>query len=132
MDRNLRYKLKKTLKRFFMDGSVLYRRGFNGKPLWCLGTTESQQVLEEVHAGECGEHQGKRKLYRQLLDLGYYWSTIQKDAHLKVKKCHACQAHANANQIHKPSIALQDMRTPWRFHTWGLDFLGDVFFFLLF
>ncbi|XP_024171595.1 uncharacterized protein LOC112177546 [Rosa chinensis] len=123
-DANLRYKLMRTSKRYFMDGGVLYRRGFNGKPLRCLGAAESQQVLEEMHAGECGEHQGKRKLYRQLLSLGYHWPTMQKDAHLKVKKCHSCQAHAN--QTHKPSATLQDMRTPWPFHTWGLDFVGKI------
>ncbi|KAK9932280.1 hypothetical protein M0R45_019525 [Rubus argutus] len=109
-DTRYRYKLKKTSKRYFVDGEVLYRKGFNGEPLRCLNTVESMQVLNEVHAGECGEHQGKRKLYQQLLSLGYYWPTMQKDAHLKVKKCHTCQAHANLS--HKPLTLLQDMRTP--------------------
>ncbi|KAI5350541.1 hypothetical protein L3X38_003432 [Prunus dulcis] len=30
-------KLKKTMKRYFVDGSTLYRKGFNGEPLKCLG-----------------------------------------------------------------------------------------------
>ncbi|CAL8163312.1 unnamed protein product [Prunus armeniaca] len=33
----LAYKLKKTIKRYFVDGSTLYRKGFNGEPLKCLG-----------------------------------------------------------------------------------------------
>ncbi|XP_004292285.1 PREDICTED: uncharacterized protein LOC101302525 [Fragaria vesca subsp. vesca] len=123
-DANLKYKVKKTAARYVVDGGILYRKGFNGKPLRCLGSTESQQVLEEIHVGECGEHQGKKSLYRQLLSLGYYWPTMRKDAYMRVKTCHTCQAHANL--IRKPSTILQDMGTPWPFHTWGLDFVGKI------
>ncbi|XP_024199783.1 uncharacterized protein LOC112202982 [Rosa chinensis] len=123
-DRKHAYKVKKTVKRYFVDGSTLYRKGFNGEPLRCLGTTECQQVLQEVHAGECGEHQGRKKLYRQLLDLGYYWPNMREDAHNTVKKCHTCQAHGNLS--HKPPTLLQDMKTPWPFHTWWLDLVGTI------
>ncbi|KAK9951374.1 hypothetical protein M0R45_006821 [Rubus argutus] len=123
-DARCRYKLKKTSKRYFINGEVLYIKGFNGEPLRCLDNVESLQVLNEVHAGECGEHQGKRKLYQQILSLGYYWPSMRKDAHLKVKRCHTCQAHANLS--HKPPTLLQDMRTLWPFHTWGLDFVGKI------
>ncbi|XP_021825361.1 uncharacterized protein LOC110766353 [Prunus avium] len=75
------HKLKKTLKRYFIDGSTLYRKGFNGEPLKCLGESEAQQVMQEIHAGECGEHQGMKRLHRQLLNVrtihppsdGYIW-----------------------------------------------------------
>ncbi|BFG30167.1 hypothetical protein CerSpe_164410 [Prunus speciosa] len=52
----LAYKLKKTVKRYFVDGSTLYRKGFNGEPLRCLGEPEAHRVMQEIHAGECGEH----------------------------------------------------------------------------
>ncbi|BFG24893.1 hypothetical protein CerSpe_111670 [Prunus speciosa] len=84
-------KLKNTAKRYFMDGMSLYRKGFNGEPLKCLGELEAQQVLKEIHAGECGEHQGRKRLHQQLLSLGYYWPTMKNDAHAFVKRCHACQ-----------------------------------------
>ncbi|CAL9005243.1 unnamed protein product [Prunus brigantina] len=117
-------KLKRTMKRYFIDGSTLYRKGFNGEPLKCLGKSEAQQVMQEIHAGECGEHQGMKRLYRQLLSIGYYWPTMKNDAYNFVKKCHTCQVHANLS--HKPPMLLQDMRTPWPFHTWGLDLIGTI------
>ncbi|BFG30469.1 hypothetical protein CerSpe_167430 [Prunus speciosa] len=120
----LAYKLKKTVKRYFVDGSTLYRKGFNGEPLKCLGESEARQVMQEIHAGECGEHQGMKRLHRQLLSVGYYWPTVKKDAHDFVKRCHTCQIHANLS--HKPPTLLQDMRTPWPFHTWGLDLIGTI------
>ncbi|CAL8992411.1 unnamed protein product [Prunus brigantina] len=120
----LAYKLKKTIKRYFVDGSTLYRKGFNGEPLKCLGESEARQAMQEIHAGECGEHQGMKKLHRQLLSVGYYWPTMKKDAHDFVRRCHTCQIHANLS--HKPPTLLQDMRTPWPFHTWGLDLIGTI------
>ncbi|CAL8091801.1 unnamed protein product [Prunus armeniaca] len=106
----LAYKLKKTVKRYFVDGSTLYRKWFNGEPLKCLGESEAHQAMQEIHAGECGEHQGMKKLHRQLLTVGYYWPTMKKDAHDFIKRYHTCQIHANLS--HKPPTLLQDMRTP--------------------
>ena len=54
------YLLKKLATRYFVEGGILFRTGFNGEPLRCLGTPEAQSVMQEVHVGECGDHQGKR------------------------------------------------------------------------
>ncbi|CAL2258453.1 unnamed protein product [Prunus armeniaca] len=50
------YKLKKIVKRYFVDESTLYRKGFNVEQLECLGESEAHQVMHEIHAGECGEY----------------------------------------------------------------------------
>ncbi|KAI5338936.1 hypothetical protein L3X38_018208 [Prunus dulcis] len=120
----LAYKLKKMVKRYFVDGSTLYRKRFNGEPLKCLGEVEAHQAMQEIHAGECREHQGMKRLHQQLLSFGYYWPTMKRDAHDFVRRCHTCQIHANLS--HKPPTLLQDMRTPWPFHTWGLDLIGTI------
>ncbi|CAL2271165.1 unnamed protein product [Prunus armeniaca] len=49
---------------------------------------------------------------------------MKNDAYNFVKRCHTCQVHANLS--HKPPTLLQDMRTPWPFHTWGLDLIGTI------
>jgi hypothetical protein len=46
-----------------MEGGTLFPKGFHGEPLRCLSLSESQMVMKETHAGECGEHQGKKRLY---------------------------------------------------------------------
>ncbi|KAM1052707.1 hypothetical protein ACFX2C_000277 [Malus domestica] len=117
-------KLKGIVQRHFMDRATVYRKGFNGEPLRDLGLSESSQVMQKVHAGECGEHQGMKKLHKQLLNLGYYWPTMREDTHNMVKQCHACQVHGNL--IHKPPTLLQDMRTSWLFHTWGLNLIETI------
>ncbi|CAL2248223.1 unnamed protein product [Prunus armeniaca] len=102
---------------FFIDGTL----PTNSKHARKLKKT---QVMQEIHAGECGELQGMKWLYRQLLNVGYYWHTMKNDAYNFVKKCHTGQVHANLS--HKPPTLLQDMRTPWPFHTWGLDLIRTI------
>uniref|UniRef100_A0A2N9GD42 RNA-directed DNA polymerase n=1 Tax=Fagus sylvatica TaxID=28930 RepID=A0A2N9GD42_FAGSY len=55
------YRLKRLALRYFVEGGTLFRKGFHGEPLRCLSLSESQMVMKETHAGECGEHQGKNK-----------------------------------------------------------------------
>uniref|UniRef100_A0A2N9G339 Integrase catalytic domain-containing protein n=1 Tax=Fagus sylvatica TaxID=28930 RepID=A0A2N9G339_FAGSY len=98
--------------------------GYHGEPLQCLNLSESQMVMKEAHAGECGEHQGKKRLYQHLLTLGYYWPTMKKDMADFVKTCDTCQVQANL--IHTHPTNLQNMTTPWPFHTWGLDLIGPI------
>ena len=54
------YRLKKLATRYFLEEGILFRKGFNGEPLRCLGTPKAQLIMQEVHAGECSDHQGKR------------------------------------------------------------------------
>ena len=105
------YRLKRLALRYFVEGGTLYRKGFHGEPLRCLNLSESQMVMRETHARECGEHQGKRRLYQHLLTLGYYWPTMKKDTSDFVKMCHTCQVQANL--IHTHPTSLQNMATPW-------------------
>uniref|UniRef100_A0A2N9GEB7 RNA-directed DNA polymerase n=1 Tax=Fagus sylvatica TaxID=28930 RepID=A0A2N9GEB7_FAGSY len=117
-------RLKKLATRYFVEGGILFRKGFHGDPLRCLSLAESQTVMKEAHSGECGEHQGKKRLYQLLLTLGYYWPTMKKDMADFVKSCHTCQLQANL--IHTHPTSLQNMATPWPFHTWGLDLIGPI------
>jgi ribonuclease HI len=117
-------RIKKLSTRYFVESGILFRKGFHGDPLRCLSLSESQTVMKETHSGECGEHQGKKRLYQLLLTLGYYWLTMKRDMVDFVKACHTCQMQANL--IHTHPTNLQNMATPWPFHTWGLDLIGPI------
>ena len=67
-----RYKLKRLATHYILHNMVLFKKGYDGDPLRCLGLEEAREMMKEVHLGECGEHQGKKKLYRCLLQMGYY------------------------------------------------------------
>ena len=90
----------------------------------CLWPKEAREVAKEVHSGECGSHSRKRRLHKKLLQLGYYWTTMEKNFDELVKACHVCQVLEDA--IHTHPNTLQDMTTPWSFHTWGLDLIRPI------
>ena len=108
-------KLKRLATRYVLHNTVLFKKRYNGDPLRCLGLEEAKEMIKEMHSGECGEHQGKKMLYRCLLQMGYYWPTLKRDAAEFVKKCHSCQIQANL--IHTHPQNLHGMVTPWPFHT---------------
>ena len=66
------HQLKKLVVKYFLQNGILFKKGYNGDPLRCLGPKEAKKVVMEVHSGDCGSHPGKRRLYKQLLLLGYY------------------------------------------------------------
>ena len=61
-NRDEAYRLKRMATRYFVERGVLFQKVFNGEPLKCLETPEAQSVMQEVHVGECGNHQGKKRL----------------------------------------------------------------------
>ena len=123
-DRTLAYQLKKLVVRYFLQNGILFKKGYNGDSLRCLGPREAREVVREVHSDDDGSHLRKRRLYKQLLLLRYYWPTKKKDFEELVKTCQACQVLGDA--IHPHPNVLQDMTTPWSFHTWGLDLIGPI------
>ena len=58
-----KYKLKRLAVPYFLHEGILFRKWHNGDPLRCLGPKEAREMIMEVHARECGKHQGKKKLY---------------------------------------------------------------------
>ena len=71
-DWTLANQLKKLVVIYFLQNGILFKRGYSGDPLRCLGPREAREVVREVHSGDCGSHLGKRKLYKQLLLLEYF------------------------------------------------------------
>uniref|UniRef100_A0A2N9F0U3 Uncharacterized protein n=1 Tax=Fagus sylvatica TaxID=28930 RepID=A0A2N9F0U3_FAGSY len=65
------YSLKRLDLKYFVERETLFRKGFHGELLRCLSLSESQMVMRKTHAGEYGEHQGKKRLYQCLLTLGF-------------------------------------------------------------
>jgi ribonuclease HI/transposase InsO family protein len=103
------------------DGD-LYRRRPNGVALKCISTHQGQDLLRDIHAGECGHHASASTLTAKAYRSGFYWLSALWDAAEMVKRCEACQFHAK--QIQQPAQELQTIPLTWPFAVWGLDILG--------
>nr|CAN82630.1 hypothetical protein VITISV_028132 [Vitis vinifera] len=110
--------------RFTLIGGHMYKRSFTGPYLRCLGHSEAQYVLAELHEGICGNHSGGRSLAHKAHSQGYYWPTMKKDAAAYVKRCDKCQRYAPIP--HMPSAMLKSVSGPWPFAQWGMDIVGSL------
>ena len=77
---NQRQNLIRRASRYTLVANTLYRRGYHNILSRCLDSNEAVLALQEVHAGICGAHTSGMVLAKQLLRVGYYWSTMEHDA----------------------------------------------------
>ena len=68
---NERYKLKRLATHYFLHNAVLFKKGYDGDPLRCLGPEEVKGMIKEVHSGECGNTRGRKSC----TDACYKWVT---------------------------------------------------------
>ena len=112
-DKEAARKLKVQATHFILIKDILYKRGFSRPYLRFLVPEEADYVIREVHEGVCRNHSGSRSLVHKLIQAGYYWSTMQRDAHAYIKTCDKCQRFGNL--IRQPIKELTPMTTPWPF-----------------
>ena len=103
-------KLKVRASRFVLIRDVLYKKCFSRPYLRCLSQNEADYVMREVHEGIYGNHSGVWSLVHKLIQAGYYWPTMLKDAQAYVKACDKCQRFSNL--IRQLSEELTPMTAP--------------------
>ena len=104
---------------FLLDGEVLYKKGKDQILLRCVNSFEANRIVEEIHEGVCGTHANGHRMAGQVIRVGYYWLTLERDCIQYAQKFHECQIYSN--KIHVPPIELHVMAPPWLFSMWGMD-----------
>jgi hypothetical protein len=57
----------------------------------CISSVTGRQLLDEIHAGQCGIHAASRTLVGKVFRSDFYWPTAKSDAAELVESCEACQ-----------------------------------------
>ncbi|GJR54498.1 reverse transcriptase domain-containing protein [Tanacetum coccineum] len=88
----------------------------------CVSRPETHTVLDQCHHEATGGHYGPNTTVKRILDSGFCWSTIIKEAHTLVSLCEACQKFGNiAKRDEMPLNSIQVCKV---FDIWGIDFMG--------
>ncbi|GJW77031.1 reverse transcriptase domain-containing protein, partial [Tanacetum coccineum] len=95
--------IKRKSQRFAIINGILYKKSFLGPWLRCVGPSQANYVLREIHEGSCSMHAGTRSVVAKALRIGYYWPTMHKDARALIKACQECQVHKPVLKICKKS-----------------------------
>ena len=72
--------LRWTTSQYILMNEHLYKRSFLLRLLKCLGPTDVDYALLEVHEEIYRNHLGGKSLAYKILRQGYYWLTMKKDA----------------------------------------------------
>jgi ribonuclease HI len=115
-DKNTAERIARQSAHYTLIGETLYRRGASGVLMKCILSATGKQILDEVHAGQCGVHAASRTLVGKVFRSGFYWPTAKSDAVELVQRCEACQYLSK--QHHLPAQQLQTIPVTWPFACW--------------
>uniref|UniRef100_A0A1S4CG08 Integrase zinc-binding domain-containing protein n=1 Tax=Nicotiana tabacum TaxID=4097 RepID=A0A1S4CG08_TOBAC len=103
-DKRKAYALRKKAARYCLHQGNLYRKMFGGPLSRCLGPSQTEYLMREVHEGHCGNHEGGRSLVKTMIRAGYYWPKMEEEANGFVSQCDKCQRYGN--NMHRPAELL--------------------------
>ncbi|CAA7028523.1 unnamed protein product [Microthlaspi erraticum] len=119
------YKKKKFLRdvrRYFWDEPYLYKHCSDGMFRRCIPEEEVPGVLFACHGSDYAGHFATNKTVAKILQAGFWWPTMFKDAHDFISKCDACQRQGNISKRNEmPQNFIQEVEV---FDVWGIDFMG--------
>ncbi|GJZ90992.1 reverse transcriptase domain-containing protein [Tanacetum coccineum] len=90
--------------------------------LRCVGPLQADYVIREIHEGSCSMHAGPRFVEAKAMRLGYYWSTMHRDARDMIRTCNDFQIHHPLPR--NPQQPLTSITALWPFYKWGIDIAG--------
>ncbi|GJS09376.1 reverse transcriptase domain-containing protein [Tanacetum coccineum] len=110
------------LKHYFWEEPYLFKVCSDGMIRRCISGPETRTILDQCHHGPTGGHYGPNVTAKKVLDLGFYWPTIIKEAHTLVRLCEACQKTGNISK--RDEMPLNNIQVCEVFDIWGIDFMG--------
>jgi ribonuclease HI len=120
-----RRQLQRRLPFYVYKAGVLYRRSHGQEILLrCVNRDEPDKILQEMHHGVYGGHQGGAQMYHGIRLAGYYWPNIMADCLRVARSCHGCQIHGDFK--HQPLVPLHPTIPSWPFNAWGIDVISPI------
>jgi len=116
--------LKMKASKFSVIDNALFWKNHEGILLNCLTLNETDNVMKEFHAGDCGGHLYWKSTADKILRAGYYWPSLFADVKKFVVSCH------NARSLKAKESCCPCPLSPFQlrslFNNGGLDFIGEI------
>ncbi|CAM8978312.1 unnamed protein product [Rhodiola kirilowii] len=91
LSHNQKRKFLSDVKRYFWDDPFLYRLCADGLYRTCVDEDQIPFILDRCHSSQYGGHGAGSKTATKVLQSGFFWPSLFKDAHEFVKACDQCQ-----------------------------------------
>ena len=116
--------LKMKGSKFCIADNVLFWKNHEVILLSFLKKDETDKVLKEFHAGDCGGHLYWKSTADKILTTGFYWPSLFADVKKFLVSCHKCQIFEGKRKL--LPLPLKPISTERPFQKWGLDFIGEI------
>ena len=110
------------VRHYFWEEPQLFHVGADQIIRRCVPEEEQEHILGMCHSSLCVGHFASRKTGAKVLQSGFYWPTLFKDAIKYCKECLKCQSALNISK--GDEIPLQTILEVEIFYLWGIDFMG--------
>ena len=110
------------LKHYYWEEPILYRHCADQVIRRCVPEDEMRSILDHCHTLPCGGHFGGQRTAAKVLQSGFYWPSLFKDAHQFVSTCDKCQRMGNISRKDEPPM--HPILEVELFDLWGIDFMG--------
>jgi len=88
----------------------------------CVLESEIHSILTFCHSYACDGHFGDRRTAAKVLQSGFFWPTLFRDAHRFCLACEHCQCTGSLSC--RDMIPLSPILIVEVFDVWGIDFIG--------
>ncbi|GKB14068.1 reverse transcriptase domain-containing protein [Tanacetum coccineum] len=92
------------IKHYFWEEPYLFKVCSDGMIRRCVSGLETRTILDQCHHGSTDGHYRPNVTTKKVLDSGFYWPTIIKEAHTVVCLCEACQKTGNISKRDEMSL----------------------------
>ena len=110
------------LKHYYWEEPILYRHCADQVKRRCVPEDEMHSILNHCHTLPCGGHFGGQRTAAKVLQSGFYWPSLFKDAYQFVSTCDKCQRMGNISRKDEPPM--HPILEVELFDLWGIDFMG--------
>ncbi|KAL4291034.1 hypothetical protein GQ457_14G013820 [Hibiscus cannabinus] len=117
-----RKRFRHNAKGYFWDEPYLFKQCADQIIRRCIPEKEQHMILEQCHSAPYGGHFGGNRTSAKVLQSGFYWPTLHKDAQLFCQQCDRCQRTGNISK--RNEMPLQNILEVELFDVWGIDFMG--------
>ncbi|CAN6557561.1 unnamed protein product [Malus baccata var. baccata] len=115
-------KLRKDARFYVWDDPYLWKYCSDQILRRCVHDCEFLSILRFCHTYACGGHFGTKRTELKVLECGFYWPTLFKDARTYCLTCDRCQRMGNIGT--KDQMPQQPLSFVEIFYVWGIDFMG--------
>ncbi|CAL2256521.1 unnamed protein product [Prunus armeniaca] len=117
-----RKKFFSMVKHYMWDEPYLFKYCPDQIIRRCVPESEQQSILTFSHALACGGHFSAKKTALKVLQSGFFWPTLFKDAFDFCSKCDRCQKMGSISR--RNEMPLNNILVAELFDVWGIDFMG--------